>query len=383
MTDKQKYALPLFQAHPKLADALPWRSIGAWPTPVQPAPRFADAHGLSELYIKRDDLSHPNVGGNKPRGLEFLLAEAQRRGAGSIVTLSSVGSHHIARTAWHARQVGIDTIAVVVDQPNATYVRENLALAHSAGARYIHATYLSALPRFLFEQWRPANRRSGRPPYFVLPGGTNRLSCAGHVNAAFELREQIRCGLLPEPDYLFVAMGSLGTVAGLMLGCKLAGLRTRVVGIVVSHRWYCTPGRTARIARRTLRLLRQCDPSVPTVSVRGCDFDIINTALGEGYAFITADGVAVSRQLYDLEGIVTDGTYTAKTIAGMLAYIRERALQESVHLYWNTYHPLPRDITVSASHNDYPLHLRRYFQEPVQPLDAQLPRLGSPNEDRG
>ena len=268
----------------------------------------------------------------------------------------------------------------MVDQPNAAYVRENLALAHSAGAQYIPATYLSALPRFLYEYWRPANRRSGKPPYFVLPGGTNRLSCVGHVNAAFELRKQIQDGLLPEPDFIFVAMGSLGTAAGLMLGCKLAGLRSRVVGIVVSHRWYCTRGRTARIARRTLRLLRQCDPSVPRVALQGSDLDIIDTALGEGYAFFTPEAVEASRQLFELEGIVTDGTYTGKTIAGMLAFTRERANQGRIHLLWNTYHALSSDFSVAETSDAYPAGLRRYLHEPVQPLDARLPRLRQPND---
>lgn len=363
---------PLFDRYPRLAETLPWYSIGAWPTPIQHAPKFGAAHAIPRLYIKREDMSHPVVGGNKVRGLEFLLADAMRHGAGSIVSFSSMGSHHLARTAFHARQAGLDMISVAVDQPNARYVRENLRLAINAGARYVGANYLTILPRVLIEQLRATNRRSGRRPYFIPPGGTNSLSCAGHVNAAFELRRQVDEGVMPEPDFIYVAMGSLGTAAGLLLGCRLAGLRSRIVGVVVSHRWYCTRGRTARWANRTLRILRKADSSIPLVRLRTKDVDVVSSALGPGYGTITPEGVALARELFEHEGVISDGTYTAKALAGMMCYINDRAEHNKVHLFWHTYHDL-----VGSGQCDPPVvcprALDRYFIESAQPLDSELP----------
>lgn len=365
---------PILEAYPRLGQSVPWRSIASWPTPIQRAERLGAAHGLSHLFIKREDLSHAIVGGNKLRGLEFLLADALARGATRIVTLSSVGSHHIARTAYHAKQLGIDTTAVVVDQPRASYVRANLELGLSSGARYVRASYASVLPRLVFERFRPLNRRAGKPPYFIAPGGTNSLACIGHVNAALELRRQIGRGELADPDFIYVPMGSLGTAAGLVLGCKLAGLRAKVVGVVVSHWWYCTRGRTLRFARRTLRRMRRYDPIIPEVQLTSQDIEIVGRALGNGYGEFTEEAARAAAELHTLEGVVTDGTYAAKALAGMLGFIRDHALHDRVHLFWNTYHHLQGVETAGSRLGDIPIRLRPYFDLPVQPLDDQFPR---------
>lgn len=370
-TDK---ALPIFEAFPRLAESVPWRSIASWPTPIQRAERLGAAHGLSQLFIKREDLSHPIVGGNKLRGLEFLLADMVARRATRIVTLSSVGSHHIARTAYHAKQLGIDTTAVVVDQPRACYVCANLGLGLSSGARYVLADYASALPRLVFERLRPLNRRAGRPPYYIAPGGTNSLACIGHVNAAFELQRQIERDEMSEPDFIYVPMGSLGTAAGLVLGCKLAGLRARVVGIVVSHRWYCTRGRTLRLARRTLRRLRRYDPTIPSARLNSEGVEIVGRDLGKGYGEFTPEAARAAAELHAFEGVITDGTYAAKALSGMLGFIRDRALNHKVHLFWNTYHHLQGLETAGIRREVVPARLRAYFDLPVQPLDDQFPR---------
>lgn len=356
-------ALPLFEQYPRLGEALPRVEIGRWPTPVICARRFADAQGLPSFWIKREDLSHTEAGGNKVRGLELLLGEAQRRGAKSVLTLSSAGSHHICKTAWHARRLGIRTIALFVHQPAADYVRRNLASGLESGADLIPANPLTALPRLVSAVW---HARSDGPWIFVPPGGTSPLSCIGHVNAAFELKQQIDAGDCPAPDVVFVAMGSLGTAAGLMLGLKLAGLRARVVGVVVSYRWYCTRRRTVRLARRVLRLMRRLDDTVPELVLATGDVDIVDSALGRGYAHFTPRGAALLRAMRDCERIDLDGTYTAKTLDGALQWLSRPGRETMVPLLWHTFHRMP----APAGGRAFPPALRRYFDGPLQPLDA-------------
>ena len=74
--------------------------------------------------------------------------------------------------------------------------------------------------------------------------------------AAYELADQVRAGLLPEPSSLYVPVGTGGTQAGLVVGLRLAGLRTRVVGVLVSDILPPSPAGVARAARATLRRLR-------------------------------------------------------------------------------------------------------------------------------
>lgn len=374
-------ALPLFQRLPALAAAVPWRSIGAWPTPVTPARKFAEAHGLASLHLKREDLSHARCGGNKIRGLEFLLAEAERRGAGTIVTFSSAGSHHVCKTAWHARSLGIDTVALVVRQPAAEYVRRNLSAGLAAGATYVPVNYLTLPPKLAWYWMRCRFSRGHRPWMYFPAGGTSPLSCLGHVNAMLELRQQIDAGLLPEPDYLYGALGSLGTLAGLAVGAKLAGLRTRLVGVVVSYRWYCTPGRWARLARRTLRLMRRIDPAVPDLRIDPAELSVVGSALGRGYARFTEAGLRLAEQFHDCEGIRLDGTYTAKALDGALQFIRRRGAANAAHLFWQSYHDMP---ALSVEQNAPPAALRRYFfADAAAGPSPSVSRAAGANENAG
>src|SRR5256886_17106957 len=61
---------------PKIRRALAPGSLGDWPTPLESAPGLAAACGATALWLKREDRSSPCYGGNKVRGLEFLLGPA-------------------------------------------------------------------------------------------------------------------------------------------------------------------------------------------------------------------------------------------------------------------------------------------------------------------
>src|SRR5690348_18358157 len=80
----------------KIRTALAPRSLGAWPTPLERA--------APELWIKREDRSASVAGGNKVRGLEFLLARLPAGAA--VVTVGGWGSTHCLATALHARALG-------------------------------------------------------------------------------------------------------------------------------------------------------------------------------------------------------------------------------------------------------------------------------------
>ncbi len=332
-----EFGLPLFEKFPGLRNALPWVSLGQWPTPVSEAHHFASAQGLEALYVKREDLSHPQCAGNKVRGIEFVIADAQRRGAKTILTFSSEGSHHVAKTAWHARRFGIGTAAVVLPQPHAHYVQGNIQTGLDAGARYVRANTLTLLPKLTLELLRARLGRFAGRVYFLPAGGSSLPACVGHVNAAFELKQQIEAGQLPEPDFIYVALGSLGTAAGLLVGCKLAGLRTRLVGVVTSYRWYCTSRRWARLARRLARFIRRLDPSVPKMKMNRLDVSVIGTALGRGYAQPTEEATRLREAFREDEGIELDTTYTAKTLDGAMQFINSGSLHHKTHLFWHTY----------------------------------------------
>src|SRR5256885_16525448 len=85
----------------KIRAALAPCSLGQWPTPLEPVPpALARALDLEALWVKREDRSSPRYGGNKGRGLEFLLAGAPP--GGGVVTGGGTGSAHRPAPAGHS-----------------------------------------------------------------------------------------------------------------------------------------------------------------------------------------------------------------------------------------------------------------------------------------
>lgn len=318
--------------YPRLAGHLPARRFTTLPTPVT---RLERVGGLRALWVKRDDLSGTVYAGNKPRKLEFILSAAQRAGRRSVITFGGLGSHHGIATAACGALLGLRTELVLVPQPVTEAVQRTLLTHHALGARMHFAPNVAGAAALAARLVVGGALRGDRPA--VVPtGGTSPLGALGYVDAALELAEQIVNEELPEPGTIFVPLGSGGTVVGLTLGCRLAGLHTRVVGVLVTDKLAPSPAWLARIARATLRRLRRLDPSIPDIALRADDFPQLRDHLGGGYGVPSAEGEAAAAVAarYDLR---LDDTYTAKAFAATLSYGPRPPYRDGPVLFWHTY----------------------------------------------
>jgi D-cysteine desulfhydrase len=360
----------IFEAYPQLRDRLAWLPLGVFPTPVGKLEKLGREARLGSLYVKRDDLTSPRYGGNKVRKLEFLLADARRRGAQVVLTVGAAGSNHALATTIHGRQLGMRTILFLMDQPVARYVRRNLLLDHRHQAKLVSTSMRAMRFRIAWHYLGNATLRPPRRPYYIPAGGSTHVGCVGYVNAAFELKRQVQEGLLPEPDCLFVAAGTLGTASGLHLGCRLAGLKTRVIAVRVYEEWLCNPGNMAGLINRTCAYLRKLAPDVPQVCVSDDDVALLDGYFGRKYALFTEEGMQAVSMMRDLEGITLEGTYTGKALAGALDYSRRQGWQDKTILFWNTHNSV--DLSAQADEVDYhelPRSFHRYFEAPLQELE--------------
>jgi 1-aminocyclopropane-1-carboxylate deaminase/D-cysteine desulfhydrase-like pyridoxal-dependent ACC family enzyme len=371
--------IPLFEQYPLLREKLAYSSLGEFPTPVQKLERLGTALGIGQLYIKRDDLSGKLYGGNKPRKLEFILGSALRSKAKEVITFGCAGSNHALATAIYARQVGLKSISMLMPQPNATYVRRNLLMSRRCGAElHLCGTGLESAINMplvytasIYQLLRHRLKR-GRFPYFVPPGGSSVLGVVGYVNAAQELRGQIASGEIPEPQYVYVACGTMGTAAGLTLGLRAARLGSRVVSVAVSGERYTNTRGMIGLISRTNSLLHSLDASFPRLDFSETDLDIRHDHFGQRYALFTAEGMEAVSLMRECEGIRLDGTYTGKTLAALRHDAKNGSLREKTVLFWNTLNS--RDFSDDISGLDYhdlPRPFHRYFEEEVQPLDRE------------
>jgi D-cysteine desulfhydrase len=367
--------LPLFERYPGLKDRLEHIPLGRFPTPVEKLERLGQAVGVNALYVKRDDLSGEVYGGNKVRKLEFILARGLAKGAKEVLTFGYAGSNHATATAVYAEQLGLRSTSMLLPQPNAEYVRRNLLLSYCCNAELIQKRNVPLLKMAAGLQILRHRLKFRRFPLVIPPGGSSTFGTIGHVNAAFELKCQIEKGEIPEPDCIYVALGTMGTAVGLMLGLKAAGLDTRVVATRVVPEKFGSGRGMVEIFGETNRLLHSLDVSFPLFEISEKDVDVRSDFFGREYALFTEEGMKAISVMKEYGGITLDGTYTGKVFAALLDDAEKDVLRNLTILFWNTYNS--RDFSEAISGTDYhnlPACFHRYFEQEAQPLDGrQLP----------
>ncbi len=302
------------------------------PTPVGRLDRLERATGIPDLWIKRDDRSGPLYGGNKPRKLELLLGAARAHGRRHVLTFGGIGTHHGIATAVCGRAAGLATTLVLIPQPVTPHVRACLLALHGLGAE-LHLARGPVDAARIGLALLARGRLRGEPMALIPTGGTSVAGAIGYLNAGLELAGQVRAGLLPEPAAVFVALGTGGTVAGLLAGLRLGGLASRLVGVLVTDILPPSPHRLLRMARACLARFAADRPI--TLSAR--DVEIERRFVGLGYGAPTDAGSTATRLLATHEGIALETTYTGKCLAALLARAGEPELQERPLLFWNTF----------------------------------------------
>jgi 1-aminocyclopropane-1-carboxylate deaminase/D-cysteine desulfhydrase-like pyridoxal-dependent ACC family enzyme len=334
----------IFEFYPELETKLPWIQLGDFPTPVH----VLENTGDGRLWIKRDDKSSTEYGGNKVRKLEFVLADAIKKGCDHIITMGGIGTNHGLATAVFAKKLGLKCTLLLFKQPVNEYVKRNMLLFHKYDAEIIYAKSITRAGIELFVLRR---LRSGNA-YHLFAGGSSPIGTLGFANAAFELKKQIGQGLLPEPDIIVCPLGSNGTMAGLSLGVQLAGIRSRVIGVQVTESHIgpfqvCTKGTVTKLMKKTLRLLNK------NLSIDESRYDVVGSYFGEGYGYPTPEGMLAISLMKERENIVLEPTYTGKTFAAVIDMLISKEYAGKSILYWHTYNSV--DLRAQAASVDYHL----------------------------
>jgi D-cysteine desulfhydrase len=327
---------------------------------------------LENLYIKRDDLSGDFYGGNKVRKLEFLLADVLDLKAKAIITLGCAGSNHTLATSIYAKSLGIKTIPLLLPQPNAQYVRKNLLMSHRVGADLHHYKSIWAMYFGCGIQYLRYGFKDKKFPRIIMPGGSNPIGTLGFVNAAFELQNQVKSGLISEPDFVYFPLGTTGTAAGFTLGAKALGLKTKVISVRVTPDKYANSKIMLKLLDKTNVLLNKADSDFPKLQFSQSDFHIRHNHFGKEYALFTKEGISAVALMKKTESIKLDGTYTGKALAALIADAKAGNLKDKVVLFWNTYNSVDFSSEIeNMNYKDLPLKFHRYFEEDVQPLDSK------------
>jgi D-cysteine desulfhydrase len=294
-------------------DLPPRIELALAPTPLVKLERLSARFGI-ELYVKRDDLTGLLESGNKVRKLEFLVGEALRQGANTLITCGTLQSNCCRAVAAVAARLGLRALLAVKGGKPAVY-DGNLLLDRLLGADVVYCSDAEferideVFARLAFE----ASLGGGRP-YVIPESGATEVGALGYVVCAHELAEQIRHGA-PAFDTVVIAAFSGGSQAGLLMGKQLASLAAEVVGVPVSY-----PAPRVReyiegtIAKAQARFGLAVEPPKAVHLLDGYQ------GLGRGQ--IRDVEMATILELAREEGIVLDPVYTGKAFLGLLDHLR-------------------------------------------------------------
>ena len=365
---KLSFSCPTFQCFPGLKHNLPHIDLGDLPTAVEKLQELGKIIGCKNLYIKRDDNTGKKVsgevyrffGGNKIRKLEFLLAEALSLGCKTVMTIGGAGSNHALATTVCSSNLGLKSVSILGPQENNSIVRRNLLLGEFYGADLNYFKSWKDYPSGIASLFFSAKEIDGIFPYYITVGGSCPLGVVGFVNAAFELKKQIQQGLLPEPDFVYVACGSMGTTAGLILGLKAAGLQSKVIAVKVGD----SPRKRkiVDLIKETNYFLHKKDLEFPIFDIKENDIFFEKGFLGKGYSHPTEEAIEAIELMKDCENINLDLTYSGKAFAAVVGHARKNLLQDKVVLFWNTFCGYDYDeIITTVNYKTLPTNLHAYF----------------------
>src|SRR5262249_36493133 len=146
------------------ASRLPRVDLAHLPTPLEEAPRFAEAVGGVRVFLKRDDCTGLLLGGNKTRHNEFIMADALALGCDVVVWGAGVQSTTWRAAAAGRARLGAERHPFLARTGHGEEVQGNLLLDPPGGAHVevVDAPLgpeLDAFPQARAEEWRARGRR--------------------------------------------------------------------------------------------------------------------------------------------------------------------------------------------------------------------------------
>lgn len=257
--------------------------------------------GIS-LVIKRDDLIHPFVSGNKFRKLKYNLLQAKAENQSVLLTFGGAYSNHIAAVAYAGKENGFQTIGIIRGDELADKIESNptLKFAQECGMQFefvSRETY-----RFKTEESFLEQLQQKYGAFYLIPeGGTNAFAIQGC--------EEI---LTPEDasfDYVACAIGTGGTISGLINSVLP---HQKVLGF---------PALKGEFLQDEIRKF-----------VRHENWELITDYHFGGYGKVSPDLIDWINRFYTQTQIPLDPVYTGKMVFGILDLIAKNYFPENANI---------------------------------------------------
>jgi 1-aminocyclopropane-1-carboxylate deaminase len=243
------------------------------------------------LYIKREDLLHSYISGNKFRKLKYNLAKAKTEGKTTLLTFGGAFSNHILAVAAAGKEYGFKTIGIIRGEELHDKIADNPTLqkAHDFGMVFDFVSRAIYSQKSNSDFIRNLEEKFGN--FYLLPeGGTNDLAIKGCEEILTETDNHF--------DYICCAIGTGGTISGL-INCSKSS--QQVLGF---------PALKGDFIREDICKF-----------VQNQNWELVTDYHFGGYAKVNSELVHFINQFYQKHQIPLDPIYTGKMVYGVLDLI--------------------------------------------------------------
>jgi D-cysteine desulfhydrase family pyridoxal phosphate-dependent enzyme len=311
--------------------SLPIVTLAPHATPIDELTRLGRALGSRSprIFMKRDDLLSFGMGGNKVRKLQAVAADALAQGADTLITCGGVQSNHARATAAAGAALGLKVVLVLNGSP------QQFAGEPTANARLDRLFGADIRPVSSRDERAPAMARAaaelraaGRKPFVVPLGASTPLGAIGFARGLVEVAQSAL-----RPGLIIHATSSGGTQAGLIAGCALLGLKSRVLGVSADD----PAPSLQRAIREIIEGVGERLGAKGSTLSSDRDAEVDDSQVGGGYGIPTDASTEALELTARTEGILLDPVYTAKAMAGLIARVRSGELSgDQTVLFWHT-----------------------------------------------
>ena len=309
------------------AHEFPSLSLAELPSPVEELKRLRSVlRSGPRIFAKRDDAISFGFGGNKVRKLAIVAGQAVAEGADALITIGGIQSNHARATAATAAKLGL-RCHLIASGAHPDRLTGNALLDELLGAE---VEYVADRTQRVPAMRRAADRMraAGGKPAEIPLGASTPEGAIGFVRAIGEMLQQ---GV--RPDVIVHATSSGGTQAGIVAGCALHGLSTRVVGVSADDP-------AADVERQVRAIIAgMAEPLGPPMDdiARDAPIEVDDTFVGGGYGVPTPASTEAQQLAARTEALFVDHTYTAKAFAALIARVRDgRIPNDATVLFWHT-----------------------------------------------
>jgi len=295
----------------------PRLGLARLPTPLEPLQRLSRHLGGPRVWVKREDLTGVGFGGNKLRKLDYVLHEAVKSGADTLVSGGVVQSNSQRQVAAAAAKLGLECHLVVyhgrVEPPSDAYERSGNALLNRLYGAKLHDVPWTGDRNSAIHALADELRQEGQNPFVVPYGVSSPMGAVGYASAAVELADQ--CATLGiQPSAVVHCSGSAATQAGLVVGTTSLLPTTEIVGIDIDAEPERVKADVIAYGAAAAELL-DCAFSEQRV-------EVVAGHAGPAYGVphdATLDAIKLAGRL---EAMELDPVYSGKGLAGLLALVK-------------------------------------------------------------